>query len=138
MDTSIPWRLASLGPERLPKTVYVRLHEYGAGTDDTTYQDDIILDETDPVVSSASTDSSAVAATARASASRSRTAVVRVNARDKTSGVKSLQIASSRQHPGKVLAYHRSTRVKAARTLYVRVRDRAGNWSRWRRVTRRR
>jgi hypothetical protein len=133
---SVPWKLDSSGAERLPKTVYVRFRDFYSHDVGQTFQDDIILDETDPVVSSASTDSPAVAAAARASASTVRTAVVRVKASDKLSGVKSMQITSSRRHPGKVLQYHRSVRVKAARHLYVRVRDRAGNWSRWRQVRR--
>ena len=47
----IDWALDSSGPERLPKTVYVRF-QIGPLTSDN-FTDDIILDERPPVVNSA-------------------------------------------------------------------------------------
>jgi hypothetical protein len=107
-----PWRLDSSGPERLPKTVYAR---FGAGTQ--TFTDDIILDETEPTLSSVTF------------ASKRR---LRIGARDRTSGLRSFQLTRKKAHPGKRHRFHRTVRYKGkARHLYVRVFDRAGNRSRW-------
>lgn len=132
--STIRWRLAESGRERLPKTVYLRF-----GNDTQTFTDDIILDQTNPTVASATltrpraTSSAAVVATA---ASRSRTFGVRVGAKDATSGVAKVQFAvRSKRHPSTLRKFKRISRYKGARApKYVRVRDRAGNYSRWRSI----
>jgi 6-phosphogluconolactonase (cycloisomerase 2 family) len=145
------WRLASSGPERLPKTVYVRFG--GAfGLSSTTLTDDIVLDQTKPTIGEARFTS---AGPRQASAARRADGLVlRVRATDKTSGVRSMQLKRTRTRVrGRSRARHRVTVVKTspwrrfaratpmrrgqAGTLFVRVRDGAGNPSRWRRVTRR-
>src|SRR5690606_16186951 len=51
-DDTYTWTLDATGPERLPKTVYVRFA--GPGIDaDRTYTDDIVLDQTAATLSSA-------------------------------------------------------------------------------------
>jgi NHL repeat-containing protein len=119
---NLKWRLDSSGPERLPKTVYVRFD----GTA-VNYTDDIILDETAPVVSSARLMSTPAAATA------ARTYRIRLRAKDRTSGVARVQTAARRGGPSAARRYSTRLRVRATRApRFVRVRDRAGNWSRWR------
>ena len=85
VKNTIRWRLASPARERLPKTVYLRF-----GNDAQTFTDDIILDQTDPVVASAALAQSAAATASAApavtAASAGRTYRVRVRAKDATSG----------------------------------------------------
>jgi hypothetical protein len=120
-----PWALDSSGPERLPKTVYVRFS--GTCIDPSqTFQDDIILDETPPTLS---------APTVRAPAKGRRGALtLRLKAADKVSGVKRVEVR--RRHKRILIAaYKRKLRLKgAARNLTVRVTDGAGNASRWKKV----
>jgi Bacterial Ig-like domain/PKD domain len=115
---SIEWKLDSAGAERLPKTIYVRFQGGTAGRE--TYQDDIILDRSDPKVTTAALVGGDV---------------VRVHARDATSGVNAVQVASAGEVSKGWRPFHRRVRVPRphGRTM-VRVRDRAGNISRWRRV----
>jgi hypothetical protein len=133
--TSIPWTLDSSGPERLPKTVYVRfLPSAIAGL---TFQDDIILDETPPRVESASIGAAAATAAIATAARKAklRKWKLRVKASDKNSGVGGIQATSNKRKPGRLLRYRRKLTVKsAARPKWVRARDRAGNYSRWRRL----
>jgi PKD domain/Bacterial Ig-like domain/Galactose oxidase, central domain len=119
----VPWTLRSPGSDRLPETVYVRFA--GTGVDgNQTFTDDIILDEARPVVLSATL-------------IRLRGPVyrVRVRARDRISGVSRLQVARNRARPGKVRRYRRSMKIRSRSSrLWIRVHDRAGNKSRWRRA----
>jgi Big-like domain-containing protein/PKD domain-containing protein len=116
VEEHVPWTLDSSGSERLPRTIYARFA--GAGGRET-YQDDIILDETAP----------------RLLAVQRRGAHgLRVVARDNVSGVKRMQVTANRHKPGPALRYRRFVTVKGNRSkISVRVRDAAGNWSRWKR-----
>ncbi len=127
VDQSIRWALDSSGPERLPKTVYVRFDGVGAN-----YTDDIILDETAPVVSSAS---ASVGSGASEMAASRRRVHLTLRASDKTSGVAFMQVTTSKRKPGTKKRFARSSVVRTAgSTLHVRVQDRAANWSKWRPV----
>jgi hypothetical protein len=126
----IAWTLDSSGPERLPKTIYVRFQS-GSQTSET-YQDDIILDQTPPKVLSASLSSGGSAA--RAAAARKVT--LKLRAKDNVSGVGGVQVTRNKRKPGRVLRYKPKLEVASAPTLFVRVRDRAGNFSGWRKAKR--
>lgn len=133
LQASMPWKLQTSGAERLPKTVYVRFVD-ADGFPSDTYQDDIILDLTAPKISSASASSAGagrvVAARAGGHAYR-----LKVKASDKTSGVGSMQVAPSTHKPGKWKTFKKhSTATLKGKHLYVRVRDKAGNPSKWRKV----
>jgi hypothetical protein len=126
----IEWKLDSSGPERLPKTVYVRFLLSGIVSE--TYTDDIILDETPPVVEQAAV---APAASQAARAAKLRSFAVKVKATDSNSGVDALQITAKKSKPGRFLEYRTKLKVKApTRKLYVRARDRAGNLSAWKKA----
>ena len=126
------WRLASTGPERMPKTVYVRFRSGPFVSE--TYTDDIVLDETAPQVSSARLAGGDSPAVAMASGARRRY-TLSTRARDNVSGIIRMQVTSDRRRPGGARRFARR-RVVVARTtrLWVRVIDRAGNRSRWRAV----
>lgn len=143
VQASVPWRLDSSGAERLPKTVYVRFDQFGP----LTFQDDIILDETPPKILVATT-SEPTGSSAQAAASQTRADAARVStrkyklklrAKDNASKVPRMQITNRRGRPGKWLKYKpRPTFKGTSSQIYVRVRDGAGNNSRWHRVTVRR
>lgn len=125
----IAWRLDSSGPDRLPKTVYVR---FGHSTQNFT--DDIVLDETAPTITAA-TMAAAKRGSPASTARRQKTYRLSIRASDKTSGVRQVQVAANRRRPLKAAAYRRTITVRTAyRPKYVRVNDRAANWSTWRRL----
>ena len=134
----VKWRLDSSGPERLPKTVYLR---FLTGTfASPNYTDDIILDERPPVVDQAALVNPPSAASAVAAALR--TYKVRVKARDSNSGVRGVQITANKRKPGKLIRYTAKTRGKlktvrvksAKRPRFLRAKDLAGNYSRWKKL----
>ena len=129
------WTLDSSGAERSSRLVYVRFRR-GLTTSET-YIDDIILDESRPVVSLARVTAPKIAGAP----------LLTMRARDRgLAGVASVQVTNNRRNP---LAKFRPYRAKlrlvnqpgyrrltVGRTLFVRVRDRAGNVSAWRAVRR--
>ena len=137
VNASIPWRLDSSGPDRLPKTVYLRF-------DDSphTFTDDIVLDETRPAVQTAIfAGSTGSAATARPRKRRYR---IRLRAKDNLAGIIGYQVTTNPRKPGELrhlsrrrLTLRRTITVRARNSrLHVRVRDAADNNSKWRRVKR--
>jgi hypothetical protein len=131
VSEQVKWTLRSSGPERLPKLVYVRFSGVGQTRD---VIDDIILDQTPPQVVSAQL-ADPLPPSANAAAAKRLT--LRVTARDNVSGVGGIQVTGTKRKPGKFLKFRKTLKVRPAKMLYVRVRDRAGNRSRWR-VARRR
>jgi hypothetical protein len=110
----LPWQLD--GPDG-PVSVYARF-----GGDARTFSDGIVLDQTPPAIKSAKL---------------KRRGRLRVVARDATSGVRFVQVARRRARTAHRRRYHATITVaRSARAVYVRVFDRAGNASSWRRVVR--
>lgn len=142
----VPWTLASSGPERLPKIVYVRFRGGESGRE--TYTDDIILDQRPPNVAATSLLAKPIAA-ASASAAAARSSTLRVTGTDDNAGIRNVIVAT--KPGGKPIAQKGLARANARgkrtvtttlrvpssmRTLYVRVTDVAGNSSKWKLVRR--
>jgi hypothetical protein len=117
------WQLASSGSERLPKTVYVRFISGPFVTD--SFSDDIVLDEKQPSV---------LTATARATRATAARRVVRIRARDNASGISGMQVSLGvRATRQRFRPFSRGPIVvRGTGTIWVRVRDGAGNVSAWR------
>lgn len=140
VNDQIPWKLVESGLERLPKTVYVRFRGGRSGPE--TYQDDIILDQTPPVIESAQVAGASASSVpahvldptlALASGSRKRPGkLLRIRAKDKTSGVKSMRVTGRRSKPGKWKPFKSKVKLNfGGSRAFVQVRDRAGNPSKW-------
>lgn len=113
------WRLASSGPERLAKTVYVRVNGINH-LEPKTITDEILLDQRPPTVVSA----------------RRAKKRLAVRARDTLSGVSHIQVTRNRKKPGKWRRFAKSVAATGGRgRILVRVRDRAENHSKWRVVS---
>ncbi|CAB5027411.1 unannotated protein [freshwater metagenome] len=125
LTRTVTWRLSSSGPERLPKTVYVRFP--GSNNASQSFTDDIILDQTAPKITSA--------AMKRTSSYRGlRSYAVSLRGLDQVSGVAYYQTTTDRSKPGRLTAYDKYFTYRSRSTnptLYLRVRDRAGNNSGW-------
>ena len=128
---SIPWTLDSSGPERLPKTVYLRFDGQAPN-----YTDDIILDQTPPVLEGASIIAGGPKTKAgEAEPKHAHRYVLRVKAKDNASGVKSMEITSKKRHQGKWRRFDSTPQFRSkSKKIFVRVRDGAHNKSHWRRA----
>jgi hypothetical protein len=123
----LDWTVVELAAERIPRTVYVKFHYVAYGWQKQTYTDDIILDTVKPKVVSATVGGSGAVTLAAAQ----RT--LRVRAKDNKSGVASMQVSQGKpRKKAKVVKYRKSLKVAGSGRLFVRVRDGAGNWSKWR------
>jgi hypothetical protein len=63
-----------------------------------------------------------------------RLRTLKLKATDNVSGVGGVQITTTKRKPGKVLKFRKKLKVKPAKKLFVRVQDRAGNFSGWKPV----
>jgi hypothetical protein len=144
LAAQVPWTLEQTGSDRLPKTVYVRF--LGAGIDTQNFTDDIVLDEIPPTLQSAQLLEGAEAASIARAGSGKHSYRIRVDAHDKIAGVCALD-ASSRRSGGTIVSL-KSCRdrgiLRLAKTVtvrassqprYMRVRNSAGSWSRWLRLS---
>lgn len=122
-DDTYTWTLSSAGPERLPRTVYVRFSGPGIDTNQT-FTDDIILDTSAPAL--------------RSTALRGKT--LSIDAADPGSGLDKLQYAKRKAARRPVTrSYSAKVRVEhPKRVRWARVIDNAGNPSAWKPVERRR
>jgi alpha-tubulin suppressor-like RCC1 family protein len=143
-SAEINWTLISSRDERLPKQVYVKFVSR-FGTQSSNYQDDIILDTTAPVLSNATavatTAPTAAVSVASVRAKKKNGARITVRASDANSGIGSVEMRTSARKKATSVKYAnpkaKSQTVMVntkAKTLQVRVIDRAGNPSPWKTV----
>jgi hypothetical protein len=131
IGASLDWTLVSTGPERLPRTIYVRF-----GDSSQTFTDDIILDETQPILSEVVA-SEAASRVGFPNSRGKRFVSVTTKASDKTSGIGRIQVTSSKSKPGKAFRYAKTVRAQISGSeVWVRVQDRAGNFSAWKKASR--
>ncbi len=137
----VAWALDDSVSGLYTKIVYVRFEGYGI--DPTrTYTDDIILDAKAPTIETARAQAGAnVRGLERRSVkakAKNRIVVISTKARDDKSGVSRIQVARKTSGAGSVSAKYkaklRTTQPKRLTKLYVRVQDRANNWSRWKAI----
>ena len=131
----ITWKLDDSVSGKNTKIVYVR--PVGSGIDTSrTFTDDIILDTKAPELSQVSAaEAGSAVSSSLAKAGKSAKFQVRARAKDKLSGVKTMQVAASKKKSAGVkVKYAKKVTVsmKATPRLFVRVKDGAGNWSEWR------
>ena len=113
-------------------------------TQSSPYTDDIILDTTIPVLSnvSAAANTAPASAVTLAAVKKPTGAKIVVKAKDTNSGVGKIEIKSSKNGKTTTVIYNKPTAASqivsvktTAKTLYVRVLDRAANASPWKTVT---
>ena len=131
VSSEVAWTLRATGSERLPRTVYLRFKStnLAAGVDPTkTFTDDIILDESIPVITTAAL----LVGVGSSNAAKAHTYRARLRAADAISGVARAQFASNKSKPLKPQKYASTLLIRtSSKPRWVRVADRAGNFSKW-------
>ncbi len=139
VNSKISWRLRAMSSGQLTRIVYARF------IGNETQSDDIVLDKTAPVLSSAVASGASGSASARQAKKRKYS--VRLRASQKRSGVSVAQFSSKRSGGQLVVLRARKIRgfvkldksvsVKATKPpRFVRVQSAAGTWSKWRAIKR--
>lgn len=140
----IVWELLASDEESVERTVYVQVY-YSNGSvavysDSITLLTEIDIPDTDaPVIESVSVSRASATAQTRTAAAGSSGPAFTVSARDRRSGVTRIEVrAAGRTVVTKVDATRRGSHTvklpRGAKSVQVRVRDAAGNYSRWRTV----
>jgi hypothetical protein len=144
---TIPWTLNATRDERMVKTIYVKyklVDRYTGSLSSTwsqTLSDDIILDTTIPIVETASAADQSVSAqglTSLRSVVKLQSVKINLSASDNKSGVDKLQYSTKKSATGAVTrTYSKSFSASLnpnISTIYLRVKDKAGNWSAWKTI----
>jgi len=141
---TVDWVLNRSSSERLPKTVYVKYRYFDQSTGElqtawsNTVSDDIILDTISPVINSASAANQTVSLrelTSIRSMAKLDSVKVNLSATDNRSGISKVQYSTTKSASGAVTrTYSKTFNVSlnpTKSTIYLRVQDKAGNWSVW-------
>jgi hypothetical protein len=132
LDSSLPWELDDSITGLYTKIVYVRFSGFGIDTT-RTYSDDIIFDNTAPVINSATgtETGSSVALVLDANDDISGVSVVEISSGSKTISKdysSTISVSTSDLDLGVSTS---AVRKSASREVRARVKDGAGNWSSW-------
>lgn len=147
---TVKWTLRATADERLPKTVYARFRLFTNSTRDpgwqtVVYSDDIILDTVAPQISRSSANRTVtksgvftLAEFLSPISKRASRVQIMLNAKDNRSGVRNLQVSNSMStRNAKSMKYKRKTFLNienSIKSIFIRVQDGAGNWSKWRKL----
>jgi hypothetical protein len=147
-NNTVPWVLRSNAGEKTPRKIYVKYRAFSELNNGTpgkwhleTFSDDIILDMAAPVISQASLKTSKskaiLALDAKYKGSR-KTVELSITGKDDISGLSRVQVSPVAGPDGAVS--YRYTKLsalsvaKSAQRVFVRLKDNAGNWAKWREV----
>jgi len=154
LSSTIDWELDDSIEGKYTKIVYVRFS--GTGIDSTkTYTDDIILDNTAPIIKTVdaiggsgatqvdftgtSNPSQLKNFTSSKQVVKYKIRKIRIQATDNKSGLGKLQVSLKMNGNGsKLLKYSSTSKVKLSvntKFIYIRIQDKAGNFSRWKKVS---
>ena len=147
-NNTIDWTLKASSGLQMSRKVYVRYRLYDVTNDGAlgawqkqTYSDDIILDTTAPVItktSVASVSGGVQKVLDQVSLAQRKLKRLQLTAKDDKSGVAEYQISTvAKAGTGVSSGYGSATTVaiaKTRKTVFVRARDVAGNWSTWKSV----
>lgn len=147
-NNTVSWVLRSNPGEKTPRKIYVKYRAFSELNDGTpgkwhleTFSDDIILDMAAPVITQASLTASkskpVLFIDPKAKVSR-KTLQLSVTGKDDKSGVAQVQVSPVAGLSGAVTYKYKKLNTlsvaKSANRVFVRLKDNAGNWAKWREV----
>jgi hypothetical protein len=147
-NNTVSWVLRSNPGEKTPRKIYVKYRAFSELNNGApgkwhleTFSDDIILDMAAPVITQASLTASkskpVLFIDPKAKVSR-KTLQLSVTGKDDKSGVAQVQVSPVAGLSGAVTYKYKKLNTlsvaKSANRMFVRLKDNAGNWAKWREV----
>jgi hypothetical protein len=147
-NNTVSWVLRSNPGEKTPRKIYVKYRAFSELNNGApgkwhleTFSDDIILDMAAPVISQASLSTSKAKANLSLDSKykgERKTVQLSVTGKDDKSGVGQVQVSPVAGTTGAVTYKYKKLNTlsvaKAAKKVFVRLKDNAGNWAKWREV----
>ncbi|MFM2184808.1 MAG: hypothetical protein RIS55_456 [Actinomycetota bacterium] len=145
-NNTVSWMLRSNPGEKTPRKIYVKYRAFSELNNGSpgkwhleTFSDDIILDMAAPVISQANLRTSTAKAylelDSKYKGSR-KTVQLSITGKDDRSGVGHVQVSPVAGLTGAVTYKYKKLNTlsvaKAAKRVFVRLKDNAGNWAKWR------
>jgi hypothetical protein len=147
-NNTVSWVLRSNPGEKTPRKIYVKYRAFSELNNGApgkwhleTFSDDIILDMAAPVISQARLSTSKAKANLSLDSKykgERKTVQLSVTGKDDKSGVGQVQVSPVAGTTGAVTYKYKKLNTlsvaKAAKKVFVRLKDNAGNWAKWREV----